>query len=122
MKDKTNMEGRDYGYQADLSIDNRMFHVRADTQERFEEIIAYFENNYGVSFKKPLVPETPAVAATVPPAAPGVAAPAQCAICGMALLPEKRIVSTKTGVAKAFWVRDCSSGDQTHKGPIRPAA
>lgn len=109
--DNTNsMTGREYGYQADITVGNRMFHVRADTQTRFEEIVDYFEENYGVTFHSSAQATLPV---TSTPVTGGV-----CKTCGAATLPEKRITG-KDG--RSWWVQDCSTGDKTHKGPIRPA-
>lgn len=107
--------GREYRFQIDFkTADGSMFHVRADDLADYmaacEELgIPY---KYDGEVKKP---ETPAfVDHTAIPVVD------TCATCGAALLPEKRIVAHATG--KAFWVRDCSSGNRDHKGPIRPAA
>lgn len=43
----------------------------------------------------------------------------RCKTCGFPLLAEKRIVSKKSG--KAWWVRNCSSGDRDHEAVFRPA-
>lgn len=112
-------EGREYKYQADITVGGQMFHVRCDTWEEFEEACA----NIGISST---VVTAKATVAVETPKAPYSAAPyptpeadQPCKTCGAPTLPEKRIVG-KDG--RAWWVRDCSTGDKTHKGPIRPAS
>jgi len=111
------MEGREYRYQKDISMGGVMYHVRCDDWREFIEAV----NNIAVLVKEeiPVAVSTPS---TVPPSPvyPTINVNAGiCKTCGAPTLPEKRIVG-KDG--RAWWVQDCSTGDKTHKGPIRPAS
>lgn len=121
-------QGREYRYQADYSAGGQMFHVRCDDWEEFK--IAC--DNVGIAYEtiKETVTTTtfnPGIAINpVAPTAPYSANPyptpegeSACKTCGAPTLPEKKIVG-KDG--RSWWVRDCTTGDRTHKGPIRPAS
>lgn len=106
--------GREYRYQVDYTIRNRMYHVRCDDWLDFKEAVKNLEDDYITTDESQVIPPIkPTLSAN--PATPAIG----CEICGQALLPEKRIVSKKDG--RAWWIRDCSSGDRSHKGLIRPA-
>lgn len=122
---------REYKYQWDWTIPGGgMAHVRCDDFEEFKEAKKNIET---------LIPATPTTK-LIGHAMPDMSVPPfpsypprtlkpnpvnedgemVCTTCGMILNPEKRIVSKKDG--RAWWVRDCPSGDRTHKGMIRPAS
>lgn len=111
-------QGREYRYQADYTFNGKMFHVRCDDWVLFQEAVKNIEDTYivdsGIGEVKTIDLPTYSQAPYPTPEADSA-----CKTCGGPTLPEKRIVA-KTG--KAYWVRDCATGDRSHKGPIRPAS
>jgi hypothetical protein len=107
--------GREYRYQADWSLGSQMYHVRADDWTEFQDAVKNIRDTY-LTEEIPVKQVAPPFSANPYPTPEGESA---CKTCGAATLPEKKIVG-KDG--RSWWVRDCSSGDRTHKGPIRPAS
>lgn len=107
-------QGREYRYQADWTVGSQMFHVRCDDWDEFQEAVKNVKDTY-------LTDEVPV--RKLPPVAnapyPTPQSDAACKTCGAPTLPEKRITG-KDG--RSWWVRDCTTGDKSHKGPIRPAS
>lgn len=110
-------QGREYKYQADYSLNGKMFHVRCDDWADFQEATKNIEDTYLVGANLGTVTTTPVAPYAAAPY-PTPDAESACKTCGAPTLPEKKIVG-KDG--RSWWVRDCSTGDRTHKGPIRPA-
>lgn len=115
-------EGREYKYQADYSLNGKMFHVRCDDWIEFQDAVKNIEDTYIVDSGMGTVATT----TYTPPTTPYSKAPyptaegeQPCKTCGAPTLPEKRIVGRD---GRAWWVRDCSTGDKAHKGPIRAAS
>ena len=112
-------QGREYKYQVNYTANGKMYNVRCDDWKEFTEAIAEMEKAFSISFASTPTPPTPTPTTYYPtPASMPSTAPEACKTCGNATLPEKRITG-KDG--RSWWVRDCSTGDKTHKGPIRPA-
>ena len=108
------VKGREYRYQADWSFGSQMFHVRADDWSDFQKAVKNVRDTYL---------DPPVTEVELPPVArapyPTPEVEGACKTCGAPTLPEKKITG-KDG--RSWWVRDCTTGDRTHKGPIRPAA
>lgn len=104
----TDTTGREYRYQVDYTLPTgRMYHVRCDDWTEFQEAVKNIEG---------IIPAIATPTPVIPTQQTGTLA---CEICGRPLSAEKRIVSKKNN--RAYWVRDCTSGDRSHKGTIRPA-
>jgi hypothetical protein len=109
---------REYRYQADFSLSGEMYHVRCDDWDEFKDAVANIKTEY-IKVPAATTPVTPSYNNQYNPPPPSVEGDAPCKTCGAPTLPEKKILA-KDG--RAWWVRDCSTGDRTHKGPIRPAS
>jgi len=92
-----------------------MFHVRCDDWESFQDAVTNIKDKYVVA----AAPVAPVATPYSKAPYPTPASDAACKTCGADTLPEKRIVG-KDG--RAWWVRDCVTGDKSHKGPIRAAS
>lgn len=102
---------KDWKYQWSSKDNNgEIIVVRADTQEELLKEVEWAKSHFSSNL--------PPTGTTVPSSPIPTNPAALCKTCGAATLPEKRITA-KDG--RAWWVRDCSTGDRTHKGPIRPA-
>jgi hypothetical protein len=112
-------EGREYKYQADFTLGGQMYHVRCDDWDEFQTAVTNIKDTYILDADLGTVTtktyNTPYSKAPYPTPASESA----CKTCGAETLPEKKIQG-KDG--RSWWVRDCSTGDRTHKGPIRPAS
>lgn len=109
MEDK---KGREYRYQVDYTLPGgKMYHVRCDDWTEFQNAVLNIESLFNAA------PLTPPKKSVSPIESEGTLA---CETCGLPLSPEKRIISKKDG--RAWWVRNCPSGDLSHKGTIRPAS